>query len=117
MHELDEPLRELIPRLRRFAVSLTRNVSSADDLVQSTLERAISRWVDKRVEKRRNEIIEGFPDALDLMLVCVEGMRYREAALALDVPLGTVMSRLGRARAALAQALQDDPALLSARLG
>ena len=34
MHELDEPLRELIPRLRRFAVSLTRNASSADDLVQ-----------------------------------------------------------------------------------
>lgn len=29
-------------------------------------------WVNKRVEKRRTEIIEGFPDALDLMLVCVE---------------------------------------------
>jgi tight adherence protein C len=29
-------------------------------------------WVDKRVEKRQTEIIEGFPDALDLMLVCVE---------------------------------------------
>ncbi len=29
-------------------------------------------WVDKRVEKRRNEIIQGFPDALDMMLVCVE---------------------------------------------
>ncbi|MBA3910189.1 MAG: pilus assembly protein TadC [Rhodobacter sp.] len=29
-------------------------------------------WVDKRVEKRKTEIIEGFPDALDMMLVCVE---------------------------------------------
>jgi tight adherence protein C len=29
-------------------------------------------WVNKRVNARRNEIIEGFPDALDLMLVCVE---------------------------------------------
>lgn len=29
-------------------------------------------WVDKRVEQRKTEIIEGFPDALDLMLVCVE---------------------------------------------
>ena len=29
-------------------------------------------WVDKRLEKRRNSIIEGFPDALDMMLVCVE---------------------------------------------
>ena len=29
-------------------------------------------WVDKRLEKRQTEIIQGFPDALDLMLVCVE---------------------------------------------
>lgn len=29
-------------------------------------------WVDKRVEQRKTEFIEGFPDALDLMLVCVE---------------------------------------------
>jgi len=50
MHELDEPLRELIPRLRRFAVSLTRNASSADDLVQAPLGRAINRWADKRFE-------------------------------------------------------------------
>ena len=37
MHDIDEQLREIIPRLRRFAVSLTRNPSSADDLVQSCL--------------------------------------------------------------------------------
>lgn len=29
-------------------------------------------WVTKRMAKRQNEIIEGFPDALDMMLVCVE---------------------------------------------
>jgi tight adherence protein C len=29
-------------------------------------------WVDKRLEKRQTEITQGFPDALDLMLVCVE---------------------------------------------
>jgi tight adherence protein C len=29
-------------------------------------------WVNKRVTKRQNEIISGFPDALDLMLVCIE---------------------------------------------
>ncbi|WP_395543465.1 type II secretion system F family protein [Neotabrizicola sp. sgz301269] len=29
-------------------------------------------WVNKRMTKRQNEIIEGFPDALDMMLVCVE---------------------------------------------
>ncbi|NJO24375.1 MAG: ATP-binding cassette domain-containing protein [Sphingomonadales bacterium] len=39
-----------------------------------------------------------------LLLVCVEGQSYREAAGILDVPLGTVMSRLARARQRLAEA-------------
>ena len=153
MHELDEQLRELIPRLRRFAVSLTRNSSSADDLVQSTLERAIVAWADKRIEgdlrawlfsilyrlfldaHRRNrryarmlEFFTGRDDvqpsvertvlaqstlqAFDqlnteqralLLWVSVEGLSYKEVAEILKVPIGTVMSRLSRARQALRQ--------------
>jgi len=37
-----------------------------------------------------------------LLLVCVEDMSYRDAAGILDIPIGTVMSRLARARQALA---------------
>ena len=40
-----------------------------------------------------------------LLLVGVEGMSYREAAEVLGLPVGTVMSRLNRARAALREDL------------
>src|SRR5580693_6246047 len=33
---------ELLPKLRRFARSLTRNVHDADDLLQGALERALA---------------------------------------------------------------------------
>ena len=153
MHELDEQLRELIPRLRRFAVSLTRNSSSADDLVQATLERAIIAWASKRLEgdlrawlfsilyrqfldahrhrrryARMLEFFTGRDDAQPsvertvmaqstlqafdqltteqralLLWVSVEGLSYKEVAEILAVPIGTVMSRLSRARQALRQ--------------
>lgn len=42
-NEFRRDLVTMLPRLRRFALSLTRNASDADDLVQEACERAITR--------------------------------------------------------------------------
>ncbi|TIV68195.1 MAG: RNA polymerase subunit sigma, partial [Mesorhizobium sp.] len=45
-----------------------------------------------------------------LHLVAIEGLSYQQAAEASGVPLGTLMSRIGRARAALREIEEDAPA-------
>lgn len=57
-----------------------------------------------------------------LILVCVDGLKYKEASEVLEVPIGTVMSRLARARQELASRIYGEgrPGLvtsLPARLG
>ena len=53
-------------------------------------------WVTRRVDARKEEITSGFPDALDMMLVCVE------AGQSLDQSIVRVSSELRASYAALA---------------
>jgi RNA polymerase sigma-70 factor (ECF subfamily) len=142
----------LLSPLRRYARSLTRDETQAEDLVQDTLVRAYERhgsfrsggnlrgwllsilhtFIDGRrrhtAEARRLEeaavVTEtAAPPAQEsqvrfqqvqaaflrlpdeqraaLHLVAIEGLPYQEAADALGIPVGTLMSRLGRARTTL----------------
>lgn len=60
-------------------------------------------------EKRVNAAFEKLPEAYRevVLLVDVHELAYLEAAEALDVPIGTVMSRLSRGRAQLRMELAD----------
>ncbi len=60
-------------------------------------------------EKRVNAAFEKLPEAYRevVLLVDVQELAYREAAEVLDVPIGTVMSRLSRGRAMLRVELAD----------
>ena len=51
-----------------------------------------------------------------LLLVALEGLRYQEAAQVLAVPVGTVMSRLARAREHMRALLSEEPAARGAAL-
>jgi RNA polymerase sigma factor (sigma-70 family) len=51
-----------------------------------------------------------------LHLVAIEGLSYQEAADALAVPLGTLMSRIGRARARLREVEATEPSQTRNRL-
>jgi len=149
MAELHALIEEQIPRLRRYARALTGDRSLADDLVQDTLERALSRfhlwrhgsdlraWLftimhnifvnqaRSRLRQRHESLESGAaldamqanePDWLQLrdldsalaqlpheqrtvlLLVGLEQFTYEEAARVLQIPIGTVMSRLSRGR-------------------
>jgi RNA polymerase sigma-70 factor, ECF subfamily len=56
--------------------------------------------------------IAGLPEEFRSVVVAIDvaGMSYQEASGTLRIPLGTVMSRLHRARARLADSLEPSPA-------
>jgi RNA polymerase sigma-70 factor (ECF subfamily) len=148
-------------RLRKFALRLTKNAHSAEDLLQSTLLRALEKkdffqsetnlfsWTSKMMfnifvsgyrHARRFETQydpapyidrisvgasqEAHTDLVTvneamkllssehrkiLLLVCIKGMSYEETAEMLQIPMGTVRSRLSRARSQLQEILAPVP--------
>jgi RNA polymerase sigma-70 factor (ECF subfamily) len=158
-HSFGQQMIALLPNLRRFALSLTRSATTADDLVQITCEKALANsqsytegtrldswlfkimrnaWIDQvrkdktagqaadvdalidiagddgrdRAEntlmlKAARAAIFDLPDEQRevMNLVCIEELSYQETSDILGVPIGTVMSRLARARKKLASVM------------
>lgn len=81
-------------------------VDSPKSLAVDSPESALlSRSFSEPVERALAELSEEF--RLCVILVDVEGLEYAEAAAALGIPIGTVRSRLARARIQLHNRLQE----------
>ena len=65
----------------------------------------LDRLPDEEVQRALEALPEGFRMAV--LLADVEGFSYKDIAEILDVPIGTVMSRLHRGRKALQKALWE----------
>jgi RNA polymerase sigma-70 factor, ECF subfamily len=156
---IEDQLIDLIPDLRRYARSLERNRADADDLLHTTLERALRKqhlyqptgklisWLMMIMRnclldtRRRARIapmasLEAMPPSAEqaapenqfhrvaltevtgfiaklspehreiLKMVVIDGLSYDSAATRLGVPLGTVRSRVFRARERLMEQMQ-----------
>ena len=151
----EQEIVDLLPRLRRLARALTRDVTAADDLVQIAIERALSRrdqwrpgtrldawvmrimknaWIDEtRSRGRWRKVLDSeeagvnvsdgsgqtdeqlaiaqamanLPDEqrIAVALVLIDGLSYADAAEVLEIPPGTLNSRVVRGRQALMEAL------------
>jgi len=148
-----------IPRLRRYALALTDDPETADDLVQDCLERAMRkrhqwsrqgsirgwllrilqrRFYDSRARSRPRDLpVEELSDTLAdtasgpegqmavadiraamqrlpdeqraaIALTALEGLAYDEAAEVLNLPIGTLRSRLARGRETLRRLYSGD---------
>jgi RNA polymerase sigma factor (sigma-70 family) len=161
LNDLEREIVKLLPRLRRLGRVLARAPADADDLVQLTVERALTRrgqwspgtrldswmfrimknaWIDEsRARTRRTGLFApeeageniGTDGAaamearlaageveramarlpadqrIAIALVLVDGLSYQEAADVLEIPAGTLTSRLVRGRTALMAELAE----------
>lgn len=100
-----------------------RRTGSLDEELDHTDEAGFGAYPEAAIDRQTPEVnlirladqaalhaaMENLPPLLlEVILLCdIEEMRYREIAAVLEIPIGTVMSRIARARAALRVALDS----------
>lgn len=157
MNQVYAEIEDYVPQLRRYALALSHNPVAADDLVQESVARALTKsdlfnagtnlraWLftimhnvhisnarrqkhigmpvdpdiaaatlatqpaqeSPLVIKALNRAMQVIPDSqrVAVIMAGVEGMSYEEISEHLNVPVGTIKSRVSRGREALRKAL------------
>ena len=95
----------------------TRRTESEEEAEHVGSDESVRRVEARLALQEVQAAIGGLPaeQRVALMLVTVEGLSYKEAADVAGVPVGTIMSRLARARTALVGKLESGDALRGSR--
>ncbi|MET3649257.1 sigma-70 family RNA polymerase sigma factor [Phyllobacterium ifriqiyense] len=90
---------------------IAQTAETAETVQQPSQEHAV------RLEQIR-QMFETLPEEQRsaLHLVAIEGLSYEEAAGILDIPIGTLMSRVSRARAFMRASEDEEPSSRAAQL-
>ena len=84
---------------------LYKRISGLDATARSAEDTLFELFTDDEVKQALEDLPEAF--RLPVLLADVEQFSYKEIAEMLDIPIGTVMSRLHRGRKAMQKALID----------
>jgi RNA polymerase sigma-70 factor (ECF subfamily) len=89
-----------INELRARNVRSRSSMQWDDDFLQTVPDPGARTPEENLLNAEIIEAVERLPEAqrIVMLIVAIEGLSYAEAAEVLDVPIGTVMSRLSRAR-------------------
>jgi len=89
-----------INELRARSVRSRSGMDWDDEFLETVADPAARTPEQHAMDGQIVEAVQRLPDAqrVVMLLVAVEGLSYQEAAQTLGVPIGTVMSRLSRAR-------------------
>ena len=83
-------------------------VFTADGAVEAVADRSVATMETRLAASAAERALAALPEdqRLAVALVLIEGLSYREAAEALEIPMGTLTSRLVRGRMALVEQLE-----------
>jgi len=96
-------------RLEPVATDFSNDLAENRDENAALSGQALADLDWEQIDERLKNAIQELPEAYRtvFLLSAVEGLKYREVADVLEMPIGTVMSRLYRARTMLLEQLQE----------
>jgi RNA polymerase sigma-70 factor (ECF subfamily) len=96
--------------VRARGVRKRTGITWEDDLLNNVADPSARTPEENLMSSQLVSAVQRLPEEqrVAMLLVFIEGMSYKEAAAALDVPIGTIMSRLSRARQTIGKAFGTD---------